>query len=413
MTYRRAQVLFVTIIVTLSLIADLSPVRAVETYSLTVSPSRTQEANLPGVNLTLSVGGATVSQVYTFEWVVLDPSNNGKNTIKSTVAGQSSFVLSALYPQDFGGSATISYVGTYGVNVAQTTPVINSSVASRQFNAGLTDQTTYQRTSVVSTKATGYSPSENVTVDITRGGFPAPSFPRFILTNSNGDLSTTWLTDPSTLTGDYTVTLTGDTTPPKSPPDSQAFTLQTAPLSVNITVPNVTLGSGDLLTISARVTYPDGTLLTQGVVTTALSAASRPVGGPLSLGYDPNQARWVGNYTISENDPSGIWVVEVSASDPYANSGVHSASITANITLNPQQNPLISFWFLGVLGAVATGAFLGILLLKKKRIVRHQLMVDLQAVGREADRVKNQEFFRSVQRQLSHMREGPEEKNDG
>lgn len=358
------------------------------------------------------MAGATVSQLYTFEWVVLDPSNNGKNAIKSTVAGQSSFALSAIYPQDFGGSATISYVGTYGVNVAQTTPVIDPSVALGQFNAGLTDQTTYQRTSVVSIKATGYSPSENVTVNITRGGFPAPSFPRFVLTNSNGDLSTTWLTEPSTLAGDYTVTLTGATTPPKTPSDSQTFTLQTAPLSVNVTVPNTTLGPGQVLTIAARATYPDTTGLTQGTVVATLSTSGSQIGSQLALGFDQNQARWVGSYTVKENDPTGIWLVEALASDPYGNTGKGSASTSASIP-PPQQSPLTSFWFLTVLGAAATGALVGFLLLKRKRVTRTQLQVDLQAVGREADRVKNQEFFRSVQRQLSHMRESPEEKNDG
>lgn len=413
MWYRRAQVILLALIATLSLVPGFPPVRA-EAYTLTVSPSRTQETNSPGVTLSLGVTGASVPLTYTFEWIVLDPSGNTKNAIKSSVAGQSSFELSVVYPQDFGGSAAIAYVGTYAVNVAQTTPVFDPQVAVGTFDAGLTDQTSYQRTSSVSIKATSFSPNEDVTVDISRGGSPAPGFPRNVVADAGGNLAYAWQTGASTLTGTYTVTLTGTITSPKTPADSQTFGIVAAVMNVAVSVPNATLEPGDVLALSAIVTYPDGTILSQGSVTAVLSAAARPLGNQVSLLYDPNQGKWTGGYTVGGSDPAGVWVVQVSASDPYGNSGQSSVSALEDIlpTPTPEQNPLTSFWFLTVMGVVGAGA-LGFLVFKRKRIVRHQLMVDLQAVDREADRVKNQDFFKSIQDQLNRKRSDPKETGNG
>lgn len=402
------------LIVTLSLIANLPPVRA-ETYTLVISPSRTQETNSPGVTLSLTVTGANVLVSYTFEWIVVDPSVNSKNAIRLTPGGQSSFTLSVVYPQNFGGGAAIVYVGTYTVSVLQTSPPLpNPLVAGGTFDAGLTDQTTYQRTLPVSVKATSYSPNENVTIDISRGGIPAPG-PRSVLIDANGNLAYTWQTGPSTLTGTYTVTLIGTITAPKSPADSQTFGIVAAVMNVAVSVPNATLVPGDVLALSAIVTYPDGTILSQGSVTAVLSAAARPLGNQASLLYDPNQGKWTGGYTVGGSDPAGVWVVQVSASDPYGNSGQNSVSALENIlpTPTPEQNPLTSFWFLTVLGVVGAGALLGLLVFKRKRIVRHQLKVDLQAVGREADLVKNQDFFKSIQDQLNRKRSDPKETGNG
>lgn len=340
---------------------------------------------------------------------------DGKNAIKSTV-GQSSFNLSVVYPQEFGGGAAITYVGTYSVSVVQTTPVIpNPLVASGTFEAGLTDQTSYQRTSSVSIKATSYGPNEDVSLDIGRGGSPAPGFPKNVVADANGNLAYTWLTGPSNLTGTYTATLTGSITPAKSPADSQTFNLLAATLNVAPRVPNATLSPGDMLVLSATVTYPDGTILSQGSVTAVLSAAGRPLGNQVSLLYDPNQGKWMGGYAIGGSDPAGVWVVQFSASDPYGNAGQNSISALENILqpTPPEQNPLTSFWFLTVLGVVGAAALLGLLVFKRKRIVRHQLKVDLQAVGREADLVKSQDFFKSIQEQLNRKRSDPKETGNG
>ena len=383
-----------------------------EGYTLTITPPYTQEANLPGVTLTLTVTGADNALTYLFEWVVTDPAGNSKNTQSSQPPGSTSFNLTVAYPASFGGGAVIGFVGQYNVRVSQTAPLVAGSVAVGSFNVGLTDKAVYSRTSAVSIKATSYSAGEDVTIDLTRAGINVTGFPRHVFADSNGDVMSTWQTGPSTLTGDYTVTLRGETTPAKTPPDTQVFTVQPTSLGVTVSVPSTTLGPSQVLTIAATATYPDTTVLTQGTVVATLSTAGSQIGSQIPLGFDQNQARWVGSYSVKETDPTGIWLVQVSATDPYGNTGQASASAFASIP-PPQQSPLTSFWFLTVLGAVGVGALSGFLALRRKKTTHHQLQVDLQAVGREADRVKNQEFFRSVQRQLSHLREGPEEKNDG
>ena len=412
MEYRRAQAVVLVLLVAQLSAVVLLPAHA-ELYSLTISPLYTQEANSPGVELSLAVTGANPLLSYNFDWVVSDPSGNTKNTQSSQDAGLSSFTLSVVYPANFGGGAAIEFVGRYSVEVVQTSPpVFPPPTTLGNFDVGLTDKAVYVRTSAVSIRATSYGVGEDVTINVTRGGSQASGFPIHVFADSNGDVTHTWQTEPSTAAGNYTVTLYGSITPTKSPADTQTFRVDPVTLGVTVALPSATLGPSQVLTISVNATYPDGGSPTQGAVTATISTSGFLIGSQVTLGFDQSQSRWMGGYTVKDNDPTGIWLVQVSATDPYGNTGQGSASAFASIP-PPQQSPLTSFWFLTVLGAVGVGALSGFLALRRKKTTHHQLQVDLQAVGREADRVKNQEFFRSVQRQLSHMREGPEEKNDG
>ncbi len=410
MTYRRAQAALFTLLVALPSIVVLPSVQA-PSYSLTVSPQYTQEANSPGVTLSLNVAGAPAAQ-HDFEWIVLDPSGSNKNALSSSVGSQSSFTISVVYPANFGGGTAIGSVGRYNVTVIQTNPGSPTPVASGGFDVGLTDGAVYTRTSAVSLKATSYSPGEAVTINIVRGGTPAPNFPIPVLADSNGDVAYAWRTAPSTLTGNYTVTLNGSTTPTKSPQDAQTFRVQSASIGVTVVVPSPTLTPGQILTVSANANYPDSTSLTQGTVTATLSTSGFQIGSQLSLGFNQSQGMWLGSYTIKENDPTGVWLVNVTVSDPYGNSGQGGKSASVMVP-PPTQSPINSFWFLTILGAGGVGALMGFLFLKRKRITRHRLQVDLQAVGREANLVKNQEFFMSVQRQLERMRNEQREKKNG
>lgn len=397
----------------LAFFLGFSPAQAIpEIYTLTISPYRTQEANSPGVTLTLNVTSASVTQAYSFAWSVVDPSGNGKSAVSSQGAGQSSFVLSAVYPRDFGGGASMGFVGLYSVSVAQTVPV-PKPVGSGQFAAGLTDRASYVRTNPVSVKATGYSSNENVSTRLNLGGTPAAGAPKWVLADGGGNVAFGWQTGSSTLTGNYTVALAGSTTATKNPPDTQTFSLTAATLTVVVNVPNNSLGLGDRLTIYAPITYPDGTSLNQGTVTALLSSAGRSIGGSISLKYDGTGARWVGNYTVGGNDPSGTWLVQVSASDPYGNTGQNSASLSASVI--PANNPASSssFWFISLLGALAASAVLVVFLLKKKKVLRRELQVDLKAVGLEADRVMGQDFFKSIKEQLGKKKEPADRTDNG
>lgn len=519
MPYRKGWITLLTLLFSVSVVG-LFPTVWAESYSLTPSPTRTQESNSPGVSLSLSVSGATIGSPYSFTWAVVDPSGDNKTAVRGLIATQSSFVVSVNYPADFGGGASIQYVGTYSVNVLQTSPSLRLA-ASGQFEAGLTDLTSYQRTFPVSIRATGYDPNDNVTVDIRRGGISAQGFPRNVFADGGGNIVDTWLTGPSTPTGNYTISLTGANTQPKSPLDIQTFlvyptnvtitqiampvsslqktemaeftfsasyltggpvqtgsavlriaepdgtshfavanwnstrglfvanyriplssqtgiwvatidvnnfddgygnggpstsplkgfTVTPATLRVSVSVANGTRTVGDIILVYATITSPDGSSFYRGNVTVQFSLSGRPVGNQIVLAYDQSQTRWIGSYTVRENDPSGAWLVQVSASDSYGNDGQGSASTLVSVPA--QQSPVTSWWFLSLIGALAAGIVLGLLLFKKKRVFRRELRVDLQAVGREADRVKNQDFFKSLQEQLTRKKSNSGETSDG
>ncbi len=516
MVHRRVQTALVLGLVILSLLGQFLPAHAAET--LTISPTRAQEENSPGVTLTLTVTGATVgSYAYTFS--VVDPSGNNKTSLSATLNPPSTFTVSKVYPSDFGGGAKVQYVGQYAVAILRTSPSFGLA-ATGHFDIGLTNKVFYQRTEPVSIKAT-YNANDNVTVRITRAGLPAPGFPKYVLADPSGNFVFTWLTTPSTVTGNYTVSLNGLLTAPKTPPDTQTFivnpatvtvsqitmpaaslqrsetaqfsfsatypngsfvqngsasmriaepdgtlhfttatydpssrlfqasyripldskagfwgaivevnslndgygnggpststpkgfSIQPAILTLSVNVSNGTVTSGSILIISTVVTNPDGTIFTQGNVTTQFQLSGRQAGSQVRLGYDQSQGRWVGSYTISGSDPSGLWVIQVSASDSYGNSGQGSTSTLVSVP--PQQGPLTSFWFLSVLAAIAAGALIGFLFLKRKRILRRQLHVDLTAVGLEAHRVMDQDFFKSIQEQLGRKKEDSGESGNG
>lgn len=500
----------------MSLLGQLLPVHATET--LTITPPRAQEENLPGVTLTLTVTGATVGLSYAYTFSVVDPSANNKTSLSTTTAASSTFTVSKVYPTDFGGGAAVRYVGQYTVTILRTFPSFGLA-ATGHFNIGLTDKVFYQRTEAVLIKATGYGAMEVVTVTLTRGGIPAPGFPKQVPADGSGNVLFAWLTAPSTLTGNYTVSLSGATTPPKNPADSQWFVInraslgilqvsmvatslqksetaeftfsatypnssavvsgsatltitdpdgglhsatasydstmrmfvagyqvplnsksgtwsgtlaanslddgfgntgptsslfrnfnvQPAALTLTVSLPNGTRVPGDIITISATVITPGGTIFSQGNVTAQFSAAGRSVGSLVRLLYDQSKGTWVGSYTIASSDPSGVWVLQVAAWDSFGNSGQGSTSTL----IGTNQSPLTSFWFLSVLAAIGAGVLISFLYLKRKRVLRRQLQVDLTAVGLEAKRVMDQDFFKSIQEQLGRRKEDSEESHDG
>jgi hypothetical protein len=470
------------------------------------------------VTLTLAVTAATVGLSYVYTWSVVDPSGNNKTTFSTTAAASSAFTVSKVYPTDFGGGAAVRYVGQYTVAILRTSPSFGLA-ATGHFNIGLTDKVFYQRTEAVSIKATSYSAMDVVTVSVTRGGILAPGFPKPVSADASGNVAFTWLTTPITVTGNYTVSLSGTTTAPKNPADSQWFVInraslgvlqvsmvssslqksqtaqftftatypnssavqsgsatltitdpdgklypatasydsttlmflagyqvplnsksgtwrgtlaanslddgfgntgptsplfrdfnvQPAILTLIVSVPNGTRTSGDILAISATVTAPGGTSFSQGNVTAQFSAGGRFVGRLITLLYDQGKGKWVGSYIIASSDPSGVWVLQVTASDSFGNSGQGSTSMLVSAV----QSPLTSFWFLSVLGAIGAAVLILFLFLKRKRILRRQLQVDLTAVGLEARRVMDQDFFKSIQEQLGRKKEDSGESPNG
>ncbi len=366
------------VLVVLSLVGQLLPVRAAST--LAISPSRTQEVSSSGVTLVLTVRGLV----------------GGKSYIE-------------VYPRDFGVGAGLTYVGQYSVAIFQTAPS-TSLVGAGQFGIGITDKLFYQRTQVVSIKAAGYNANDMVAVSITQGGVAAPGFPVHVTADGSGNVFASWITTVSTLTGNYTVSLSGTSTAPKNPPDSQWVIIIPASLDVS---PVVAATSANALTISTSVIQPDGTSFSRGNVTGQFFMSGTSVGAPIRL---QTQVKWTGSYQVQSSDPAGLWVLQVTALDPYGNDGQASTSLSVTpppAPPPPPPNSLTNLWLLAVIAAIVAGALIGVAFLRRKKMLPPHLQVDLKDVEVEASRFMGQAFFRSIQEQLVKNRDSAQGEKDG
>ena len=337
----RAKRLLVAIAFAIALLPTISyiapPLHGVgETYILTPSPSRIQESDNPGVSLVLSVNNATGGASYSFTWTVTDPNGILRSAGNSTVATGSSFTLSVVYPRHF--ATTIIHVGNYSVNVEETSPSSNPSVATAQFEVGLADSKTYQRTYQVLLKAQGYNSNENVTVNIARDGAPATGFPAWQLADGSGVVSYQWRIPASVPTGIYTATLVGTTTPPKTPPDSETFTVH----PTNVTITGLTVSQTSIQrTMTQELfftgTYTSGTPVQSGSTTIRLT---EPDGTGLqyaTASYNSTLESFRGTYPIPLIGQTGSWLATVPANsfdDGYGNRGP-ATTVSAGFMVTP------------------------------------------------------------------------------
>ena len=411
MPHRRIKATLTVVLVLLSLVGQLLPVRAAST--LAISPTRTQEGSSTGVTLVLTVRGLVGGQRYTYYWAVSDPSGNNYAITTTTVAPPSgNYSVTEVYPRDFGVGAGLTYVGQYSVAIFQTAPS-TSLVGAGQFGIGITDKLFYQRTQLISIKAAGYNANDMVAVSITQGGIAAPGFPIHVTADGSGNIFASWITTASTLTGNYTVSLSGTSTAPKNPPDSQWFLIIPASLVVS---PVVAATSANALTISTSVIQPDGTSFSRGNVTGQFSISGTSVGAPIRLVYNQTQVKWTGSYKVQSSDPAGLWMLQVTALDPYGNNGQASTSLSVTPPPPPPpppQNQFTSLWFLAVIAVVGVGAVIGFRFLRRKKMLPPHLQVDSEAVNVEAERLMHRDFFRSIREQLAKKRDTGEGERNG
>ncbi len=178
----------------------------------------------------------------------------------------------------------------------------------------------------------------------------------------------------------------------------RGFTVQPASLTVSAFVTNNVYGPGDLVPIYATIMGPDNSVIASGTVTGVMTYSGQQIGSRVSLAYDPSQSKWVGTYTVPSTGPSGVWFVQVEASDNYSNSG--QGSTTAVVSIASVQSALFSFWFFSLVVVLTVGLVTGFMFWKRRGIFRAVLKVDLEAVSQEAKKVESQDFFRNIQDQL-------------
>ena len=495
------------------LIGVANQARAVgETYTLTPSPSRILESTSSGVTIVVSVNNAISPTPYAFSWTVKDPSGSSRSATSNVVSMSASWSFSVIYPSNFSG-ASLNLPGVYAVNVSETLPTSAPNVVTGAFTVGITDSGTYQRTYPVQIQAGGYLPIDAVNITINRSGDPVPVFSASKTSDTNGLVTASWQTLPSTRTGNYAVTVVGKNTPPKAIPDTQQFVvyptnITTAGFSsgktslertetqgfrfsaaylggqsatqgssiIRLTEPdgstthfttasyNSTLGTfsavftipinggtgtwtasldpntltdpygnggplqgksvtfnvlpailtvallssstvlsvGETLTIQASVATPNGAIFSQGIAIASITISGRNIGSSLSLTYDPTRGQWIGNYKIAPSDPSGAWLVTVSASDSYGNIGQSSVVVSVNV---PSAQSSYQLWsYLLIVLLVAALGFI-ILITRKRGVTRREVKLDLQAIKSQADKVKGDDFLQSLREQLKRKKQ--------
>src|SRR5437667_6707795 len=194
---------------------------------------------------------------------------------------------------------------------------------------------------------------------------------------------------------------------------NRGFAVSTAVLTVASSIPNGNYTTGSIIVINAIVVTPGGDNFTSRTMIATTHQSSFQIGSPLRLSYDQTHGKWVGSYTVNSTSPTGLWFIQVNATDAYGNSGYGSTSTL--VTLPPTQQPppsptssAFNYLWLIVIGLVAAIAILAsFIVYRRGRIVRRVLKVDLEAIHAEAAKVENNEFFKNVKEQLKEQRKPP------
>jgi hypothetical protein len=200
--------------------------------------------------------------------------------------------------------------------------------------------------------------------------------------------------DPSSFTDPY-----GNGGPLQT--KSLNFNVLPAILTITLLPSSTVLSVGETLTIQGSVATPNGAIFSQGTVLASITISGRNIGSSLSLTYDPTRGQWIGNYKVAASDPSGAWLVTVSASDSYGNVGQSSVVVSVNVPSAQSSTQLWSYLLIVLL--VAALGFI-ILITRRKGVTRREVKLDLSAIKTQADKVKGDDFLQSVREQLQRKK---------
>jgi hypothetical protein len=183
---------------------------------------------------------------------------------------------------------------------------------------------------------------------------------------------------------------------------SVTFNVLPAILTVTLLSSSIVLNVGETLTVQASVATPNGATFSQGTVLASITISGRSVGSVVSLTYDTTRGQWIGNYKVAPSDPSGAWLVTVSASDSNGNIGQSSVVVSVNV---PSAQSSYQLWsYLLIVLLVAALGFI-ILITRKRGLTRREVKLDLQAIKTQADKVKDDDFLHSIRDQLKRKKQ--------
>lgn len=303
-------------------------------FVLSSLPARLQEGAAGGVRLVLNVTGASFPSAYNFIWTVTDPAGNSKTSTNSTTSTGPSWSVFTNYPAAFGASTNL--VGVYEINVTETVHSLGASVGLGQFQVGLTDNASYQRTVPVLIRATGYLPLENATVNLLQGSTSAPNFPTIKKADTNGLISLSWQTTVATPLGNYLLTISGSLTT-KTPPDSQAF----AVYPTNVTISGLWLNKGSIarsqtLEFHFNATYLNGSLAFSGSSPIRITEPNG-INHTVTASYDSALQTFRAFYVTTLSSAAGVWIatIDVSSFDDGLNNGGPLSPVFTNFNVQP------------------------------------------------------------------------------
>lgn len=304
-------------------LAHVAPLVHAESTSFTLTPVPvfTQEGNT--ILLVLTVSNANTSTTYQFTFSVKDPANQTSHSaVYNSPSGQSQFSILVNYPSPtFLGSNSL--VGQYTAQANLVGTVLQPPVATTHFYYSVADNIVYERTQTVNMHATGYAPSESVTVTIVTKSTLTTVFSQKIVASSSGVVSTSWKIPVNATVDTYLLSLTGTSTV-KSPADAQPFAVKQAVMGIAaISSFQSAYQRTDTMRFSFQPTYPDGSFASTGV---ALLTLARPDARNVTLTatYDNASQSFQTSYATSPDNETGTWTASLASfaySDSYGNSG--------------------------------------------------------------------------------------------
>lgn len=204
----------------------------------------------------------------------------------------------------------------------------------------------------------------------------------------------------------------------------RGFAVSSAVLTVTANTASANYTTGGVVGIYASILTPAGDNFTSGTVEATTFLSSRQIVNPIPLSYDQSRGKWVGSYTVNSTNPSGIWIIQVNATDAFGNSGYGSTSTLVTVpptpkpppptTTPPPQSSTFDYLWIIVIALVAALTILASLIVYRRgRVMRKVLKVDLEAIHAEAKKVESNEFFKNVQEQLIEQKKDSSKNGDG
>ena len=187
-------------------------------------------------------------------------------------------------------------------------------------------------------------------------------------------------------------------------PITVSFNVLPATLSVTLSSSNTVFGVGDTFPIQATIATPGGTIFSQGTVQAAMTLSGKIVGMPVALTYDPTRGQWIGSYKVAATDASGAWLVTVSASDNYGNIGRSSVTETISGSGSPSTSVSQLWSYLAIVLLIVAFGFI-MLMTRRMKASRREVKLDLQAIKSQADKVKDDDFLKSLHSQLQRKKQ--------